>query len=133
MKAGTLRELRLARGLTLEEVAKAVGTSKQTIHRYERGIIANIPDGKIEALARVYGVAPSYLMGWEKDERRLPILGEIACGEPVFASEELGGFIALWGVDADFCLVAKGSSMIGARIYDGDLVFIKKQDTVDNG
>ena len=36
-------------------------------------------------------------------------------------------------ISADFCLVAKGDSMSGARIYDGDVVFIKKQPIVENG
>ena len=36
-------------------------------------------------------------------------------------------------IDADFCLRAKGDSMTGARIYDGDIVFIRRQPTVENG
>ena len=36
-------------------------------------------------------------------------------------------------IHADFCLKAKGDSMIGARIYDGDIVFIRKQEMVDDG
>ena len=36
-------------------------------------------------------------------------------------------------IHADFCLKAKGDSMIGARIYDGDIVFIRKQEMVNNG
>ena len=64
----------------------------------------------------------------------MPILGEIACGEPIFASEDHDAFIlASEDIDADFCLRAKGESMIGARILDGDLVFIRSQPQVDNG
>lgn len=37
------------------------------------------------------------------------------------------------GIQADFCLRARGDSMIGARIYDGDIVFIQQQDMVDDG
>lgn len=36
-------------------------------------------------------------------------------------------------ISADFCLRCKGDSMIGARINDGDLVYIKQQDDVDDG
>ena len=62
-----LRETRLERGMTLEGLAKAVGTSKQTIHRYETGAIANIPSDKIEAIAGALKTTPAYLMGWEAD------------------------------------------------------------------
>ena len=36
-------------------------------------------------------------------------------------------------IKADFCLTVKGDSMIGARIYDGDVVFVREQSIVDNG
>lgn len=62
-----IKERRLELGLTLEQVAKAVGTSKQTIHRYESGIISNIPSDKIEAIATTLKVTPAYLMGWEDE------------------------------------------------------------------
>lgn len=66
--------------------------------------------------------------------KRFPMLGEIACGEPIFASEDHESYIdASADIKADFCLTAKGDSMIGARIYDGDVVFIQAQPVVDNG
>ena len=86
-------------------------------------------------------------MGWEQSDmveghenlmpisvKKLPILGEIACGEPIYAREEHDSYVALGqDIDADFCLLAHGDSMIGARIYDGDMVFIRAQEAVDNG
>lgn len=142
MIANKLKELRRERGITLEELAAKIGTTKQTIHRYENGIIANIPHERIEELAAALAVAPSELMGWSDNStpdnatgrvRRLPLLGRIACGEPIFAAEEHGEYLPVAGVDADFCLTARGDSMIGARIYDGDIVFIRSQDMVDDG
>ena len=148
MIANRLKELRKSKGLTLEELAEALGTSKQTIHRYENGIISNIPSEKVEALAKVLGTTPSRLMGWGEPQdslysfdnviplnrKKLPMLGEIACGEPIYVIEEHETFIiADADTDADFCLRAHGDSMVGARIYDGDIVFIKAQDTVNNG
>lgn len=63
-----------------------------------------------------------------------PLLGDIACGKPIMANEEKELYVeAGTNIHADFCLKAKGDSMIGARIYDGDIVFIKKQEMVDNG
>ena len=66
--------------------------------------------------------------------KRFPVLGDIACGKPIMANEEKELYVeAGTTIDADFCLRAKGDSMIGARIYDGDIVFIRKQEMVDNG
>ena len=145
-----IKELRKERGLTLEELAKRIGTSKQNVHRYESGVVTNIPHERIEALAEALGVMPSELMGWESREnssfynnidaikpirtKKIPILGKIACGEPIYAEEEYEGFTSADAdLDADFCLRACGDSMIGARIHDGDIVFIRAQDSVDNG
>lgn len=66
--------------------------------------------------------------------KRFPLLGEIACGKPTYAAEDRESYI-MTGTDinADFCLKAKGDSMVNARILDGDIVFVRKQDIVDNG
>ena len=62
------------------------------------------------------------------------MLGEIACGKPIYTNEDRESYIiAGTDIKADFCLKAKGDSMINARILNGDIVFIKKQDMVENG
>lgn len=62
------------------------------------------------------------------------LLGEIACGEPIWADEDRESYVmADTDIKADFCLTAKGDSMINARIYDGDVVFIKQMPMVENG
>jgi len=63
-----IKERRIELGLTLEQVAEKVGTSKQTIQRYETGIIANIPSDKIEALAAVLQTTPQHIMGWDIED-----------------------------------------------------------------
>ena len=147
MLANNLKRLRKEKKLTLEEIAEALGTSKQTIHRYENGIITNVPPEKVKGLAAMLEVTPAELMGWDNginapqingvmpiSVKRLPILGEIACGEPIYAAEEHESFAAADDkLDADFCLRAHGDSMTGARIFDGDIVFIRSQNAVDNG
>ena len=145
MISANLKKIRKERGLTLEQLASILGTTRQTIHRYENGTINNIPEDKIRALASALGTSPSELMGWENASescsnvlpirmKSIPMLGEIACGEPIYVTEEHESFcIADDGLDADFCLRAHGDSMIGARIYDGDTVFIRMQSSVDNG
>ena len=139
------RNIRVQRerlGLSQDELAGLVGyTSRTSIAKIEAGKI-DLPQSKVEAFARALHTTPAALLGWEPAEdrpvsetgRRLPILGEIACGEPIFASEDHDAYIlAGEDIDADFCLRAKGESMIGARILDGDLVFIRSQPQVDNG
>ena len=68
------------------------------------------------------------------DRIKLPMLGKVACGEPIFADEDRESYIMV-GTDigADFCLQCQGDSMINARIHDGDIVFVKKTDIVENG
>ena len=66
--------------------------------------------------------------------KKFPMLGEIACGEPIWANEDRESYVmADMDINADFCLTAKGDSMINARIYDGDIVFIRKMPIVNNG
>lgn len=68
------------------------------------------------------------------EKKSFRLLGDIACGEPITANEEFELYVeAGANINADFCLRARGDSMIGARIYDGDIVFIRQQDIVDDG
>ena len=83
MLSQRLRDIRRRKGFTLDALAKAIGTSRQTVHRYENGTIENVPPKKIAAIAEALDVTPASLMGWEEDEvargvgKRLPILGRI--------------------------------------------------------
>ena len=60
-----IRYLRIKNDMTQEELAQSVGTKKQTIHKYESGIITNIPASKVKAMADNLGTTVPYLMGWE--------------------------------------------------------------------
>ena len=60
-----IAEIRKRRGLTQEQLGEAIGESKQTIFKYERGIITNIPLTKIERIADVLGCPPAVLAGWD--------------------------------------------------------------------
>lgn len=142
--------IKLARekiGMSQVDMADKIGVSKQNLYKYERGLVTNIPSDKIELIGKLTGVSPAYLMGWDATEteplppncfpiekKKFPLLGNIACGEPIFADEDFEGYVEAGAdIDADFCLRASGDSMIGARIHDGDIVFIKQQPIVDNG
>lgn len=139
-------------GYTLEELSKLVGVSAPTIQRYESGEIKNVRRDKISKLAKALNISPAYLMGWEDENsdpilenipgiitpvklKKIPILGTIACGNPILAEENYDGYFM---IDenlpySDFVLRAKGDSMIDANIHEGDLVFFRKQNDVDNG
>ena len=66
--AQRIKELRQARGLTLEQVADVVGVGKSTVRKWETGMIANMRRDKIADLAKALGTTPAYLMGWEEEE-----------------------------------------------------------------
>ena len=65
---------------------------------------------------------------------KIPLLGSIACGAPILAEEHIDGQVDIpASIHADFALTCKGDSMINARIYDGDLVYIRQQEEVQSG
>lgn len=122
-------------GLTLEEVGEAVGVGKSTVKKWETGSISNMRRDRISRLAQVLRLDPSVFINDETGTgNRIPLIGSIACGRPIFADENISEYIEAGGlVHADFALRCKGDSMTGARIYDGDIVFIRSQPTVENG
>ena len=145
-----IREFRKRLGLSVDDVAEKLKKNRATIYRYESDDIENLPAPILEPLAKVLQTTPAELMGWEQSAaptsddlpsnvfpiqtKKVPLLGTIAAGVPIYADENFDGYRECTeDVDADFCLKIQGDSMIGARINDGDIVFIKKQPDVDNG
>jgi len=118
--------------------------NKSTLSRYENNLQEPMYTVVVN-LAEIFGVSVDYLSGAKDnlfaikgvipiETRRFPLEGEIACGEPIYANREYEAYVeASSDIDADFCLKAKGDSMINARIFDGDVVFIKSQPDVENG
>ena len=93
---------------------------------------------KIFLLARGLGVSDAWIMGYDVEDDldavKIPLLGQIACGSPILADENIEDYIPVpANVKVDFALRAKGDSMINARIHDGDVVMIQRADIVDNG
>lgn len=134
--------------MTQTDLALKLGyADKSMIAKIEKGSV-DLPQSKIIAFAEALDTTPGDLMGWDQedsyntsidniyklDKIRLPMLGKVACGEPIFADEDRESYIMV-GTDigADFCLQCQGDSMINARIHDGDIVFVKKTDIVENG
>ena len=125
------------------ELSRRTGISKPRLSQYLSGVYIPKADA-ICAMAQALGINEGYLLGTSETLaaekappskfKALPVVGEIACGAPVFANEEDGGLVVTdLDTDADFCLIAKGDSMKDARICNGDTVFIKKTDVVSNG
>ena len=150
-----LKEARDMRDMSLQDVADLANVARSTVQRYEAGKINNIKLPVIEAFARALNVDPSWLVGKsEKMElpasndfanlpsniipmpitKKIPLLGNIACGEPILAVENIEDYVDMdTNTHADFALRCSGDSMINARIFDGDIVYIRKQETVENG
>ncbi len=62
--AERIRNLRISINYTMDQVADYLGTTKQTVYKYENGIVTNIPLDKIERLSELFCVSPAYLTGW---------------------------------------------------------------------
>lgn len=138
-----IKQRRKEIGLSADVVADALGVDRSTVYRYESQDIDKMPIHIIGPLAKILNVSPAYLLGWSEEPgadivkghiKRVPLLGEIAAGEPLLACEERQTYIEVEDSSkVDFCLRVKGDSMVDVRIYDGDLVFVHKQSDVDNG
>lgn len=78
-KGERIRRLRIEKGITQIELAEKLNTTKQTISKYEKGIVTNIPSDRVEALARILETSPEYILGWdmEKTEKNNDIIAEV--------------------------------------------------------
>lgn len=133
-----LTEKMKEQNITAAELSRRTGISKARISQYVHGVYS--PSGKaLVDIAAALLCSEEYLLGDSSSSaptggKRLKILGEVKCGAPSLAEEVYEGeIISDHRIDADFCLRAKGDSMIDARIYDGDLVYIKRTDMINNG
>lgn len=138
--------LRKERGLTLEDIGRAAGVAKSTVRKWENGSITSIRTDKVQKVAAALDTTLDYLLNGVADDtyyknmeplpqtRPVPVIGHIACGAPIFAEENVEDYAELdIRVRADFALRCHGDSMVNAHIFDGDLVFIRKQPDVENG
>ena len=143
-----IRDLRAKHGLTLEQVAQAVGVGRSTVRKWETGMIENMRRDKIAKLAAALHTTPAYLMGWEEDAPSSPgipnhpqflpmpamkkwrVIGSTACGEPMHRDLEEFVF-APDSINADLVFRCEGDSMIGAHILDGDIAFVRTCEVKD--
>ena len=147
--SSVLKQRRKELGLTLAQIADKMDVAEATVQRWESGNIKSIRHEKIAKLAEVLQVNPASLMGWEDSQKAaiptasnispMPkmkewkVLGGTACGEPIFKELDGETILAPASIDADFVLRCVGDSMINARIFDGNIVFVKSGFEVENG
>ena len=150
MFGDVLKQLRIEAKLTQKELSRILGVSESTVGMYERNQREPAFE-MLEAIADYFNVDMDYLTGRASVRRvvsyspadnilpfprmnAVPLVGTIACGEPILAEENLEGLVDMpEHVKADFALRCKGDSMINARIYDGDIVYIHQQPIVEDG
>jgi repressor LexA len=138
-----IRALANAQGLSLPNLEMRLNLGNGTISRWSK---SSPNSDKLLRVADYFHVPVDYLLGREASAslpanlspmpvmKRIPLLGSIACGAPILADEHIEDFVDMPShIHADFSLTCKGDSMINARIFDGDIVYIRQQDTVDNG
>lgn len=147
-----IKYLRKKNGMTQTDIAKRLGIATQTVYKYEKNIVTSIPMENIEKLAEIFGVPPTYIMGWSQTEDEtssikniatpynpkvhdILILGQIAAGLPLYAEDNIEGYTYTDrnGGAEYFALRVKGDSMTAAQINDGNLIIVRVQSIVENG
>lgn len=143
--ADMLVYLRKRNGLSQQALADQIGLTRSAIGMYETG--KREPDLEtLGVFADYYGVDLNTLTGRNgipeqegtlyrvMPMKQIPLVGRIACGEPILAEENIEAYVDLpRRIHADFALECKGDSMTGAGIRSGDMVYIKSQPEVENG
>ena len=115
---------------TTDEISLKMGISKATVSKFVGRLIEN---GEVERAGR-YGLT---LVQGGGPKLTIPIVGSVACGKPKFAREDIDSYITvdrhLVGEGEFFALKADGDSMIQAGICHGDIVYVKRQSTAEDG
>lgn len=138
--------------MSQDELARKLGyKSRSTIAKIESGE-NELTQSKIKKFAAALEVSISWLMDFDIpnisskyvaesaknyipiQKKKIPLLGTIAAGQPIYAEEHIEEYLPIDDdLHADFALKVSGDSMINADINDGDIVFIRKQEVVENG
>jgi len=137
-----IKTLRKSLGLTQTELGQRVGVQKNAVSKWECGRVEDIPTSTIKLLANLFNVPASYLIDDDASPvtspllplprmKRWQVLGGTACGQPLFKPLEDASVLAPADIDADFVFQCVGDSMINARIFDGDTVFVKEGEVPD--
>jgi len=144
MRVGDIiKLLRKENKMTQADLAKRLGVAPTAVSAWERNENRPLMD-KLSTIADLFNVPVNRFFESEEFGNQqvsksvlLPIVGKVSCGNGVIAFDDVEGYEstpAEWLTSGEhFYLKAKGDSMTGARIYDGDLLLIRKQPSVENG
>lgn len=137
----TIKQLRAKKNISQKELADKLNVSRSTISMWETG--ASEPDfDNVSKIAEIFDVSVDYLLGRVsaniqryKPIKKMPVLGRIPAGLPLYAEENIEGYVANDFEDnyEYYALRVFGDSMTAAGIDDGDLVIVRRQDTVEDG
>lgn len=140
-----IKTLRKSIGLTQTELGQRVGVQKNAVSKWECGRVEDIPTSTIKQLASLFDVPASYLIDDDASDahskalspiprmKRWQVIGGTACGSPIHREIEEETVLAPEDIDADRVFRCVGDSMIGAHIFDGDIVFVKTGEYVEDG
>lgn len=141
-----LKSLREAKDISLSKLSELTGISKSTLQRYETGTTLKVPIDAISLIEKALHLSPGYLLGWADDEpsighpynpkiHKIPVLGYISAGLPLYAEQHIEDYTYTDknGGAEYFALKVKGDSMNAAKITDGDILIVRRQDIVENG
>ena len=138
-----LIEARKRKGISINELASLTGVAKSSISRYENRS-RQFPLDQIDTFSKALGLDPREVLGFNDDSNislvksiiRIPIIGEIACGDPITAQENISGYVEESTENLPsgelFYLKAKGSSM-EPTVPNGSNVLIREQPEVEDG
>lgn len=126
------------RRIPYKELSAMSGVPVPTIQCIMTGRTQNPRTDTLSALERALGLEIAIInvknIETLPNQTQIPLVGTIACGSPILAEENIIEYLKVDArLHADFALICKGDSMVNARIFDGDLVYIKQQPDVDNG
>lgn len=135
-----IKTLRKEFKMTQEDLAKKLGVAPTSVSAWERDANKPLMD-KIMIMAELFNVPFTHFFDVEEytetDEVLIPLYGNVSCGGGLVIYETPIEYLATpedWLKSGEYFYVrASGDSMVGARIYDGDILFMRKQDEVENG
>lgn len=143
-----LKQLREEHNMSQAVLARILGISQSSVGMWESG--RTKPDNKhLNELAKLFNVSMDFLVGISNQKNNIPdidnliplpettpvpLIGTIACGTPIYAEQNIEAYLNVPEcAHGSFALRCKGDSMINARIFDGDIVILRRQEDVEDG
>ncbi|HZJ86279.1 MAG TPA: XRE family transcriptional regulator [Erysipelotrichaceae bacterium] len=130
-----LKEYKDKTGFSDDYIAQHLNVSRSTVNRWVSGDTKKVQPKIIAKLSELMNLDIEEILTSSLFMIQKPILGYAKAGYDLFAEENYLGYEMVTSEedrDGDYFLKVEGDSMIGAKIHDGDLVYVKKTNTVNN-